>query len=278
VTATAVLAGGCAFGAVAVAASPGEARMRVASVARRGGDTRPASEKRQRQLLFLGIACGFVLWLLAGTAVAVAVLCVVGAGVYGSLRAAARRRERDARIAVIEFCRAISAELRAGRAANAAFCAAAATTPESLRAVMSSAVDVAARGDPAELAEAIDATSVRSPAAFGGLHHVAACWRVVSSSGAMLAPAIDRIGDALQDEAELERALAGSLAAPRATVRILACLPVVGLLLGTAVGAHPLSFLFGSPAGAACLVAAAAFDAAGIWWAQRIAARAARLG
>lgn len=277
-TATAVLAGGCAFGAIVVAVSPGEAQMRVASVARRGVDTRTTSRKRQRQLIILGVTCGFVFWLLAGTAVAVGVLCVVGAGAYGSSRAAARRRERDARITVIEFCRAISAELRAGRAANAAFCAAAATAAESLREVMSSAVEVAARGDPAELAEAIDATSARAPATFGGLHHVAACWRVVSSSGAMLAPAIDRIGDALHDEAELERALAGSLAAPRATVRILACLPIIGLLLGTAVGAHPLRFLFGSPAGVACLVVAIAFDAAGIWWAQRIAARAARLG
>ncbi|HEY0870009.1 MAG TPA: type II secretion system F family protein, partial [Acidothermaceae bacterium] len=110
-----------------------------------------------------------------------------------------------------------------------------------------------------------------------GLRRLAACWRVAAASGASLAPAIDRVADALQDEIDVGRDVTSTLAGPRATVQLLAGLPVLGLLLGTAIGARPVEFLLGSGQGLACLIAAAAFDSCGVVWARRIASRAARL-
>jgi len=68
------------------------------------------------------------------------------------------------------------------------------------------------------------------------------------------------------------------MAGPRATVHVLAGLPVVGLLLGTAIGARPIGFLFGSAPGVGCLLAAVVLDACGLRWARGIARRAAQLG
>ncbi len=105
-----------------------------------------------------------------------------------------------------------------------------------------------------------------------------ACWRVAAASGAALAPAIDRVADALQDEIDLGREVTSIMAGPRATVHVLAGLPLIGLLLGTAIGARPIDFLFGSAPGVGCLFGAVVFDALGVAWARRIARRAARLG
>ncbi len=55
------------------------------------------------------------------------------------------------------------------------------------------------------------------------------------------------------------------MAGPRATVHVLAGLPVIGLLLGTAIGARPIDFLFGSALGVGCVVGAVVLDA----WALR---------
>ena len=195
---------------------------------------------------------------------------------------ARRRRVRRARellhtrTAVVDLCRAMAAELRAGRASAEAFAAAVQAGPPRLSVVLQSAVAVGRRGDSGDLADAV-ARVAASPGC-DGLRSVVACWRVAAASGAALAPAIDRVADALQDEIDLGREVASIMAGPRATVHVLAGLPVIGLLLGTAIGARPIDFLFGSMAGGGCLVGAVVLDVLGVAWARRIARRAARLG
>ena len=268
------MAAGCASAALLSALQRPVARRRLIAL---GG---PAyglqGQSRVGRLAVLGSAGALTLWLTAGTAATVAISAVVLVACVLSVRAAARRRERAAQVAVVEFCRAISAELRSGRIANTAFRAAADSAPDPLHTHLQSAIDVARGGDPHDLADAI-AVAASAQVAMDGLHQLAACWRVVASSGAMLAPAIDRIADALQDQIELDRALGTALAAPRATVRLLAGLPIVGLLLGAAIGANPLAFLFGSPGGLVCTMVAAAFDSVGVLWARRISRRAAQI-
>ncbi|MDQ1486819.1 MAG: tight adherence protein, partial [Actinomycetota bacterium] len=72
--------------------------------------------------------------------------------------------------------------------------------------------------------------------------------------------------------------VAAALAGPRSTVRLLASLPLLGLLLGTVIGANPLAFLGGSTTGVSCLATAIALDVTGVWWSARIAHRAAQIG
>ena len=67
--------------------------------------------------------------------------------------------------------------------------------------------------------------------------------------------------------------IAAQLAGPRATARLLAVLPLLGILMGAGLGMHPLSFLLGGPPGLACLTAGVALDGLGLWWTRRMAAR-----
>lgn len=189
------------------------------------------------------------------------------------------RRTRElslTRTAVVDLCRAMAAELRAGRASAEAFAAAVQAGPTRLSTALQSAVAVGRRGDNSDLADAV--ARVAETPGCDGLRAVVACWRVAAGSGAALAPAIDRVADALQDEIDLSREVASIMAGPRATVHVLAGLPVIGLLLGTAIGARPIAFLFGSALGVGCVLGAVVLDALGVAWSRRIARRAARLG
>jgi tight adherence protein B len=226
---------------------------------------------------------------LAGVALVVSV-CLLGAGPTLALAATAvaaravttrvrnRAAERANRAATIELLRAVAAELRTGSLGGAAFSAAVEAASEPLRSLLRPAAAVAGRGDATDVADAVAkaAAASRGSSRRGsdGLDRLVACWRVAARSGATLAPAIDRVADSLQDDVELRRALAAALAGPRATVRLLAGLPLVGLLLATAIGARPLAFLLGSRAGICCLGAAGLLDAAGVGWARRISRRA----
>ncbi len=214
--------------------------------------------------------------LLAVVGVTVTALAFGAGAVVGW--AVTRARDRQAatamRAAVVGLLRAVAGELRSGRPAGAAFAAAVELADPRLRAAVGPLAPIAARGDPAELSDLVREIASTEPGLIG-LSRFAACWQVAASSGAALAPAIDRVADALHDELDFAESLAAALAAPRATVRLLAVLPLVGLVLGAVLGARPLAFLFGAPAGWCCLVVAIGFDAAGVFWSRRIARRAA---
>ena len=198
-------------------------------------------------------------------------------GAWARRRGFRRARELlHTRAAVVDLCRALAAESRAGRTSAEAFAAAVQAAPARLGAVLQSAVAVGRRGDTSDLADAV--ARVAAIPGCDGLRAVVACWRVAAASGAALAPAIDRVADALQDEIDLLREVNSIMAGPRATVHVLAGLPVIGLLLATAIGARPIDFLLGSLPGVACVLGAVVLDGLGIAWARRIAHRAARLG
>lgn len=259
---------GLLVAATAFAAQPAPARGLAARAA--PGEAGRSALRRVR-LLVVAAAGLATLWVSVGPSATELIGAAVVVGIVVSRRGAARRRERRLRVSVCELCRSIAAELRSGAIPTAAFRAAAEVAPPELHARLEAAAGAAA-GDADELADALIVEAGAMPC-LDGLRRLAACWRVVVASGAMTAPAVDRVADALQDELELDRALAAALAGPRATWRLLAALPVAGLLLGSAIGADPFGFLFGSVAGAACLVGAVLLDAAGLAWAGRIGRR-----
>ena len=104
------------------------------------------------------------------------------------------------------------------------------------------------------------------------LASAAACWSV-SQRGAGLADALDRVVQQDRRAEEVRRQLQAQLAAPRATARMLALLPLMGLALGIAIGGDPLGWLLGTPLGWACLGLGLALTGLGLAWAGRIAAR-----
>ncbi|WP_030163483.1 type II secretion system F family protein [Spirillospora albida] len=162
------------------------------------------------------------------------------------------------RTSVIELCDGMAAELAAGRTPDDAF-----TTSASVLDPPVSAALLETRPPPLErLAEQRGAE---------GLRLLAACWRVGSERGGTLAAVLDGLAAALRDEEAQRQEVTVQLAGPRATARLLAALPLVGLAMAAAMGARPLGFLFGTLPGLACLLTGVALNLAGLYWTRRMA-------
>jgi tight adherence protein B len=175
-------------------------------------------------------------------------------------------RQREARAAAVaDATFALAGELRAGRTPGEALRAAAATAGPLGDALLAAANSVALGGS---AAAELDAASGLPGAE--RLRSVAAAWRVTASAGGRVALVLERLGEAMDRDDQLQHELAAALAAPRATIVVLAGLPVLGLAMGQAVGAHPFSLLFFKPLGWALLIAAGVLDAIGVAVSRRI--------
>ncbi|MFC5214348.1 type II secretion system F family protein [Streptomyces coerulescens] len=211
-------------------------------------------------------AVGLVLALLASSVLPV----VAGAAGVPLLRRVRLAREargaRERRVAaVIALCATLAGEVRAGRQPGEALLRAA--WDSGGLGETQSAVLAAAKfgGDvPGALASA-----ARQPGA-EGLLGLAACWRVAVDQGAGLAAGLDRLEAALRAERDQRADLRAQLAGARSTVLMLAGLPVLGLLLGAAMGADPLHVLLHTGSGLGCLVVGGVLEGVGMWWATRI--------
>jgi tight adherence protein B len=214
-----------------------------------------------------------VLWtVMAGAAWQVAGLPAVSLVVAGSL--VLRRRRRRARVAVaaaesraavIELCAGLAAELRAGRQPEAALVTVSGDAPPGL--LSQACLAVSGAGDVAEALRRDGA----SPGAHG-LLRLAACWQVAAAVGSAMAPPVTRLTAALRDEEAGRRELQAHLASPRATARLLAGLPVVGVGMGSALGADPMAILLRTPLGWMCLAGGGLLTLLGVLWVDRLAA------
>ena len=179
---------------------------------------------------------------------------------------ASRRRRAAERVRVIQALGALAAELEAGQPPR-----------EALRrsggepAVWPSAL--AAMQLDGDVASALDSDAVHAPV----LRQLSACWRVAADSGAGLAEAIVRLAESARSAEDVRIDLEGQLAGPRATARMLAVLPLVGIGFGMMLGADPVSWLVNSTAGRVCLVGGVLLTIVGTWWTGRIAAAVERL-
>lgn len=174
------------------------------------------------------------------------------------------------RAASIELCQSLAAELSAGRTPGDALARAVSSVnppdPAALAPV------VAAARDGGDVAAAL---LHAAPARGGeGLVRLAACWRVSVAVGGGLTALVERVCASLREAQAHREEVAAQLSGPRATARMLAGLPVLGLLMAAGLGMDPLAFLFGGPAGFVCLVVGLALDAAGVWWTNRLVTRA----
>ncbi|MFJ8176906.1 type II secretion system F family protein [Streptomyces sp. NPDC094469] len=231
---------------------------------------RTAGELRRLRARWRGewwaLAAGIALALVAASVIPL-LAGAAGVQVLRRLRLAREAaRVRQARAdAVIAFCGTLAGELRAGRQPGEALLRAARDSGGLGEA--RAAVVAAARfgGDvPGALV-----TAARRPGA-DGLLGLAACWRVAVDQGAGLAAGLGRLETALRAERDQRADLRAQLSGARATVVLLAALPALGLLLGSAMGADPLRVLLHTGAGLGCLAAGAVFEGAGMWWAARI--------
>ncbi|MFC5257115.1 type II secretion system F family protein [Streptomyces cinereospinus] len=208
--------------------------------------------------LLLGVLGASVLPVVAGAA---------GVPVLRRVRLArTARRDRERRgDAVIALCSALAGEVRAGRQPGEALLRAArdcAGLGEAQAAVL------AAARFGGDVPQALTVAAGQPGA--DGLLGLAACWRVAVDQGAGLAAGLDRLEAALRAERDQRAEFRAQLSGSRATAVMLAALPALGVLLGTALGADPLHTLLHTGVGLGCLLVGGVLEGVGLWWALRI--------
>ncbi|MEV8316130.1 type II secretion system F family protein [Streptomyces sp. NPDC059900] len=287
-SATGVAAAACAGGAAWLLVGRDRGLRRARAVLAAGDEVPPGATAWRRAVTCVRGRMRHEWWALAGGA-AVALLgeslvpLILGAVGVPLIRRV--RRARDARLlgerraaGVIALCGTLAGEVRAGRQPG-----------EALRAAADGGLGLgdagAGAGGVAGLGEG--RAGVLAAARFGGdvpgaieeaarepgaqgLLGLAACWRVAVDRGAGLAAGLERLEGALRAERDQRAELRAQLAGARSTAVMLAGLPVLGLLMGSALGASPLRVLLHTGAGLGCLAVGGALEGAGVWWALRI--------
>lgn len=190
----------------------------------------------------------------------------------------ARRVARDRRVAAdlrAERARALdalsllAAELRSGRAAADALAVAADVAVGSTRRGVAAAAATARLGGDVAAALSVEGSAVPEV-----LRALAACWEVCSAAGSGLAAGVERLEEGLRAAEAQRRAVEAELAGPRATAGLLAVLPLAGVGLAAALGAHPVHVLLHTPLGLACLTGGLLLDGSGLLWTRRLVSAA----
>lgn len=99
---------------------------------------------------------------------------------------------------------------------------------------------------------------------------LAACWEISERSGASLSRALTGLADSVESQLDARAARESALAGPRATVRVLAWLPVLALGLGTLMGTDPVTTLITTPWGRVALAAGAVLTVVGKIWTRQL--------
>ncbi|MGY4709776.1 type II secretion system F family protein [Mycolicibacterium sp. CBM1] len=102
---------------------------------------------------------------------------------------------------------------------------------------------------------------------------LAVCWQLASEHGLAMAALMRAAQRDIVERQRFTARVQAGLAGARATAVILAGLPLLGVLLGELIDAHPVRFLFGGGAGGVLLVVGVALVCLGLLWADRITDR-----
>ncbi|MFW0793627.1 type II secretion system F family protein [Gordonia sp. CPCC 205515] len=103
---------------------------------------------------------------------------------------------------------------------------------------------------------------------------VAAAWQIAERHGLPLVDLLESVRTDLLARRQFADRTRAALAGPRATATVLAGLPVLGVLLGHLMGAHPIGVLLGTGWGGVLLVVGTSLAAVGLVWSESITDRA----
>ena len=95
-----------------------------------------------------------------------------------------------------------------------------------------------------------------------------------SKSGSSINEALSQVANKLIARRNQEQLLATELASTKATVFVLAGLPIIGVGMGLMLGANSIAWLLGSSVGRGCLVLGVALELVGWFWIKRLLNRA----
>lgn len=215
--------------------------------------------------------CGALLCAVAALLASPAVVLAAGllmATLSVRSRAAKRRQDRISEAAALQgSLDVLIGELRVGAHPVAAMNTAAQESDARIADPLGAVAARALLG--ADVAAGLRAQARRSLLP-GHWERLAVCWQLAQTQGLAIATLMQA---AQRDIAERERfrgRVEAGLAGARATAAILAGLPLLGVLLGHAIGARPLSFLLSDGAGGWLLVTGTVFVCCGLLWSDRI--------
>lgn len=219
-------------------------------------------------LLVVGTMLCLAVPVLAAVEFGFAAGCVAGcvtAEVVSARRGRAEGRRRiELDLAVSLLC----AELDAGSSAPAALEAARAASPTYAAGFDRIRAGIDSAGSPsAPLSGPMPPLDVGAE-----LRPIAAAWRLAGSAGLPPAEALRRIRADLASRRDADRQVAAAVAGPRSSGTLLAILPLLGLGLGTVMGARPVAVLFATAGGRLLLCAGTLLEVAGVWWTRRLIA------
>ena len=219
-------------------------------------------------LVAAAVAVSLAAWSAHGPGAVLALSALIGAGTAVALGFAAKRqrRARRAQADVCLACGVLASYLRVGQVPSEALRLAAADSPV----LVEGARILQIGGDVSAIWQA---QSQRPGCA--GLADLARAWQVATSTGAPLSASLEQVAAALAADQSLRAVVAGELSAPRATGKLMAVLPLLGVGLGYVLGGDPVQWLLAGPLGWACLLAGLVLAAAGVTWIERLAAAAA---
>ncbi|MFC7612518.1 type II secretion system F family protein [Actinokineospora soli] len=202
-------------------------------------------------------AAALLAWPLLGPAGALATLLLA------ILTRAAIRKRRKARDevealdALAECLRSLVAELRAGTNPVVAVESAAEDAPPGAAEVLRSAAAAARLGGTPDIDD-------------GPGGQIVQAWHLAHHHGLPLAGVLDSVRLDLEQRARFARQVDARMAGPRASAAVLACLPVVAVLLGQVSGADPVAVLADTSLGQVLLLVGAALAGAGLRWTEHL--------
>jgi tight adherence protein B len=200
-----------------------------------------------------------------GLALAAAVLWSTGVRRHRRRRAA-RARRLEGRI-VAAALEVLVGELRAGANPVDAFAVASAESSGQVAGILLTVASRARLG--ADVATGLR-EAAKSSAAPTSWERVASYWHLAADHGLAMATLMSAAQHDITSRQRFGDGVHAGLAGARATAGILAALPVIGLLLGGLIGAHPISFLLGGPVGGVLLAAGAGLMCGGLIWSDSI--------
>ena len=136
--------------------------------------------------------------------------------------------------------------------------------------IIRAAADAGRRGDSIADAVAAEARVLKNGQVGDAWLGLAAAWQVATQAGAPLAACLRQVAASFRQVGQLHADLAVALAGPSATARIVAFLPVIGVLFGGLLGFNTLHTLFLTVPGWACLFGGAVLMLAADRWNRRL--------
>ncbi|MBN6035124.1 type II secretion system F family protein [Amycolatopsis sp. 195334CR] len=219
-----------------------------------------ATDRPRNRLLATVIGCVIALltaFLALGPAGPVAVVVLAAAGRYFWRSTRTGRTQIAEAEGMAEAMRTMAAELNAGAdPATAAEVAAVDSPPEVAKAVRAVAGAVHFGDDTAPANDDV-----------GQLAH---SWRLAHRHGLPMAGVLSAVRRDIDSSLRFARQAHAAMSGPRMSAVVLAALPVLGILLGEALGARPLHLLASTGLGQLLLLFGAGLLAAGVVWTARL--------